>query len=196
VTAARLILASASPIRAKILRQAGLAFTVQKTGVDEAAIKTRLAGQTTDRIAMALAEEKALAIKDAKALVIGADQILEYRRRPYDKPRSRLEARQRLMTLQGKRHVLVNAMAVTKAGRVVFRNLERPALYFREMSEREIDGYLDAAGEQTLDSVGAYQIEGLGATLVERIRGDYFAVLGLSLFPLLAFLRSEGLEAY
>ncbi len=196
MTAARLILASASPIRAKILRQAGLAFTVQKTGVDEAAIKTRLAGQTTDRIAMALAEEKALAIKDAKALVIGADQILEYRRRPYDKPRSRLEARQRLMTLQGKRHVLVNAMAVTKAGRVVFRNLERPALYFREMSEREIDGYLDAAGEQTLDSVGAYQIEGLGATLVERIRGDYFAVLGLSLFPLLAFLRSEGLEAY
>lgn len=198
MTAPRLILASGSAIRAHILRAAGLAFDMKKPDVDEAAIKAAMLGDGAglEDIAMALAEAKALAVAAAGALVIGSDQILEHRGALFDKPASRAEARDRLIRLQGDAHSLINAVAIAEDGRIVFRHLDRPRLFMRALAPQEIDRYLDAAGDEVLASVGAYQIESLGARLFERIEGDHFAVLGLALFPLLAFLRRRGIGGF
>jgi septum formation protein len=196
MTAPSLVLASASPIRADILKAAGLRFDVAHPGVDEAAIKRALAGEDLARVAEALAEAKALAVAAPGALVVGADQILECEGRAFDKPADRGAAAARLFALQGRSHTLVNSVVVARDGEIVFRRRERPTLAMRALTEREIDAYLDRAGPGVLKSVGAYQVEGLGAQLFERIEGDYFAVLGLSLLPLLGFLRGAGVRAF
>ena len=191
-----LILASGSAIRAQILRGAGLSFEIRKPDVDEAQIKAEMAGEDPQKIAMALAAAKARAVDSPGALVIGSDQILEFEDEIFDKPASRDEARARLLSLAGKTHSLINAVAVAEDGEIVFTHLDRPRLAMRDFSQEEIDAYLDRAGDGVLSSVGAYQVEGLGANLFERIDGDYFSVLGLSLFPLLGFLRQRGAAAF
>lgn len=191
-----LVLASGSAIRAAILKGAGLNFRVCKPAVDEDAIKREMAGEDLEETAMALAVRKALAVREAGALVIGSDQILEFEGRAYDKPKDIAEARARLAELQGKAHTLINAVAVAKDGAILFRHLDRPRLVMRAMTGKEIENYLAAAGAGVLASVGAYQVESLGAHLFERIEGDHFAVLGLSLFPLLGFLASQGIRPF
>ncbi|OFX02639.1 MAG: hypothetical protein A3E78_07925 [Alphaproteobacteria bacterium RIFCSPHIGHO2_12_FULL_63_12] len=195
--AARLTLASASAIRAAILANAGVAFDVVRPDVDEDAIKkaARAEGLTLPETAQHLADAKALAVR-AAGPVLGADQILSFEGQGYDKPRTREEARARLALLQGRPHTLINALTIAREGRVVFRHLEEPRLFMRALSPAEIDAYLDAAGPDILASVGAYQVEALGARLFERIEGDYFAVLGLSLHPVLGYLRRAGLLAF
>lgn len=198
MTDVRLVLASGSPIRASILKAAGLEFEILRPDLDEDAIKRENfeAGAGLEETAMALAEAKALAVCAPGALVVGSDQILEHRGRAYDKPRSMTEAASRLLAMQGQAHSLINAVAVAQNGEIVFRHLDRPQLFMRAMTADEIARYLDAAGEGVVASVGAYQVENLGAHLFERIEGDHFAVLGLSLFPLLAFLREKGVGAF
>lgn len=195
----RIILGSGSAIRAKVLRAAGLDFEQVKPAVDEDDIKRECRGadQDLEQTAMALAEAKALAIPtDDEALVIGADQILEYGGAAFDKPTSLAEARARLLEMQGDAHTLINAVAVAQRGAVVWRHLDRPRLSMRKMDAAEIDAYLAAAGEDILSSVGAYQVEKFGSRLFSRIDGDHFAVLGLSLYPLFDFLRQEGALAF
>jgi septum formation protein len=88
---------------------------------------------------------------------------------------------------------LINAVAIARSGRIVFRSIDEPRLFMRAMSAVEIELYLAAAGEGVLSSVGAYQVENLGSRLFDRIEGDYFAVLGLSLHKVLRYLRETGL---
>ncbi|VAV91073.1 Septum formation protein Maf, partial [hydrothermal vent metagenome] len=174
--APQIILASGSAIRANLLRGAGVSFEVVKPNVNEAAIKTEAAsaGKTLEQMAMTLAEAKCLAVaKTTDAIVIGADQILEFEDRAFDKPQTMDEARTRLMEMAGAAHRLINAVAIAKNGRILWRNLERPELYLRNLTEAEIDAYLAAAGPEILTSVGAYQIEGVGARLFDKIDGDY-----------------------
>ncbi|MEX0645799.1 MAG: nucleoside triphosphate pyrophosphatase [Parvularculaceae bacterium] len=194
---ATLILASGSAIRAKILREAGVDFEVITPDVDEAAAKAALvkAGAGLEEIAMKLAEAKARSVIAPGRLVLGADQILEHQGRFFDKPKNIAEAKARLLELQGDVHTLINAVAVARDGAIVFRHLDRPRLTMRPMTEHEIDRYFDRAGAGVLASVGAYQVEALGAHLFERIEGDHFAVLGLALFPVLGFLRAQGIGA-
>ncbi|HOP20035.1 MAG TPA: nucleoside triphosphate pyrophosphatase [Amphiplicatus sp.] len=191
-----LVLASGSAIRAAILKGAGLDFRVQKPAVDEDEIKREMAGEDLEEIAMALAVRKALAVRAPGALVIGSDQIMEFEGRAFDKPKSMEEARDRLLDMQGKAHTLINAVAVAKDGAVIYRRLDRPKLVMRAMTKMDIEAYLNAAGEGVLASVGAYQIESLGAHLFEQIEGDHFAVLGLSLYPLLGFLAGQGVRPF
>lgn len=195
----RLILASGSAIRARILDSAGLVFDVMRPEVDEAAIKRAAlaAGRTLAETAQLLADAKALAVAaPPDALALGADQILAFDGEGFDKPQSMAEARARLLRLQGRDHALINASAIAQGGRIVFRHLAAPRLFMRAMTADEIDAYLAAAGEEILSSVGAYQVEALGSRLFERIEGDYFAVLGLALHPVLGYLRREGLLAF
>lgn len=190
-----IILASGSAIRAEILRGAGVPFSVARPDVDEDVIKKEAAaeGLALEETAMRLAEAKCLADDHAsEALVVGSDQILEFRGEAYDKPRTMDEARARLLDMRGRPHTLINAVAVARDGAVVWRHLDRPKLFMRRFNAEEIDAYLTASGADILHSVGAYQVEKLGARLFERIEGDYYAVLGLSLYPLLGFLRGEG----
>ncbi len=193
------ILASGSQIRARLLAAAGVPFEVCSPGVDEEAIKRNGlgAGRDVESIALELALAKARAIDASpNALVIASDQILEFRGEPFDKPPTMTAARERLLRLQGAAHTLVNAAVVLRAGDVVYTNLARPVLRMRSLSAREVDLYLAEAGQQVLSSVGAYQVEALGQRLFESIEGDYTAVLGLCMPPLLAFLRRAGVIEY
>jgi septum formation protein len=191
-----LILASGSAIRAELLARAGLSVTSEPAAVDEDAIKASFRAERADpaTCATALAEAKAERVgrRHPGALVIGADQILVCNGVWFDKPPDRAHARAQLQALRGRGHELVTAVCVSRDGAVLWRHVDRPRLTMRRFSEEFLDAYLERAGEGVLSSVGAYQLEGLGAQLFAKVEGDFFAILGLPLLPLLDFLRGHG----
>ena len=196
MTAPSLILASASVARAAILARAGVIAATDPAAIDEAEIKAELRreGASAADCAAVLAEMKAMrvAARHAGALVIGADQMLDCGGTWLDKPRDLADARRQLSLLRGRPHELPTAIAVVCDGVALWQALERPRLVMRDVSDRFLNDYVAAAGEEILDAVGAYQIEGRGAQLFERIEGDFFSILGLPLLPLLDFLRGHG----
>lgn len=192
-----LILASASVSRAAILRAAGLSFVAIPARIDETALIESLSAEAAKPrdIADALAEAKTLKVAmtaPAGTLVIGADQLLVCEGRIFEKPRDRLEAASHLAFLQGKTHQLVGAVCGAADGAIVWRHLAKASLAMRSMDAQFISDYLDSVGPEVLNSVGCYQLEGLGVHLMSRIDGDYFAILGLPLLAVLDFLRTQG----
>jgi septum formation protein len=125
--------------------------------------------------------------------VVGADQTLALGQRLFSKPAGRAQASEQLRALAGQSHELHSAVAVARDGKIVFETTAVARMTMRQLSGADIGAYLDAAGEVVTSSVGAYQLEGLGVHLFERIEGDHFTILGLPLLPLLAFLRGERL---
>lgn len=195
---AALILASGSRARRELLHAAGLAFTVVPAGIDEARLRAELAHLSPAAIAGQLAQAKArwVSSEHGQALVIGADQILALGDRIFEKPKDIEAARECLRSLQGVEHELHSAVALAEGGRVSWTHIETARLKMRPLPETAIDDYLAHAGNSVCQSVGAYQIEGLGIRLFERIDGDYFTILGLPLLVLLAELRArEALTA-
>ena len=192
----RVILASASPTRVRLLEAAGVAFVVEPAAIDESAIKRemRLAGRSAIECAQALARAKAATVsaRHPNALVIGADQLLAAGDEWHDKPKTLAEARQQLQSLRGRIHVLATAVCVLLAGELLWHAASQPELTMREFSDAFLDGYIAAEGDALLGSVGAYRLETRGVQLFSRMTGDHFAVLGLLLFELLEFLRSRG----
>ncbi|MDE1986901.1 MAG: Maf family protein [Alphaproteobacteria bacterium] len=191
-----LVLASASAVRARLLREAGVPFEVRPAGVDEDEIKTSLLaeGAGPAAIADALAELKAVRVstKHPQTLVLGCDQVLVFEGKVVDKSPNLIEARALLQRLRGKQHVLVTSCVLAKGGSVIWRRREEAALRMRPFGDKFLEDYLSAEGEAILSSVGCYHLEGRGAQLFEQVQGDYFAVLGLPLIPLLAALREHG----
>jgi septum formation protein len=191
-----IVLASNSRSRAAVLSGAGVAFETEDSGVDEAALKSGLlAGGASPRdVAERLGEAKALAVSARRLhdLVIGADQTLDLAGTLYDKPTDLGEARAHLSALRGKGHALHGGIVAAERGEVVWRATETSRLWMRDFSDAFLDAYLARGGAGLLASVGGYQLEGEGAQLFERIEGDYFAILGLPLLPLLGFLRRRG----
>lgn len=196
---AELVLASASPARARLLSAAGLKPTIEPADIDEAPIKAafRAGGRDAGACAVALAEAKAKRVADRMpgAMVLGADQILVCDGEWFDKPVDRATARAQLIALRGKRHVLATAAVLVQNGAVIWQALEQPALIMRPFTDEFLETYLAAAGDATLASVGAYQLEGTGIQLMAAVEGDHFAILGLPLLPLLDFLRDTGMIA-
>lgn len=191
-----LVLASASVTRADMLRRAGLTCAIDPAHVDEDEVKRalRTSGARAGDLAEALAELKARKIssRHGGALVIGADQVLECQGKWFDKPADRAAARAQLLELRGKTHELVSSVCVLRDGARLWRHTGRARLTVRPFSEAFLDDYLDRVGSAVLQSVGAYQLEGMGAQLFSRIDGDYFTILGLPLLPLLDFLRKSA----
>jgi len=192
-----LILASGSKIRAKLLEAAGLAFIVEPPGLDESAMRQAVSGEDAlqpQDVAEVLARAKAEAVSDLAhgAFVVGADQVLALGDEIFAKPDSMESAREQLLALSGKTHKLQSSVALARDGEILFAHTEEAALTMRKLSPKFIGRYLAAAGEEVLSSVGAYQLEGLGIELFDKIEGDYFSILGLPLLPLLDALRREG----
>jgi len=187
-----LVLASTSQTRSALLRAAGLDVTVAAPRLDEVAIRDSLLAQGTSPrdIADALATMKAekIAPRDPTAWVIAADQILELDGSLMGKPPDRQSAHAQLLRLAGRTHHLHTAVVVHADGRPVWRHIDTAKLTMRPLSATWIDSYLDRIGTLATASVGAYQIEAEGIRLFSRIEGDYFAILGLPLTPLLNYL--------
>lgn len=189
MTALRVILASQSPRRRELLAQIGIAHEVRPADIDE----TFLEGEHPPAHAERLAREKALrlAVDNPSAVVIGADTIVVVDERVLGKPASKDDAQRMLRELAGRQHMVYTAVAVARSGTVV-SGVEAVAVTFRPLSDAQIAAYV-ATGEP-MDKAGGYGIQGFGATLVERIDGDYFSVMGLALGRLVALLAEAGID--
>ena len=192
----RLVLASGSRARMRLLEAAGLDFIAQAARIDEDAIRRTLqtgGEMPAEDVALILAEAKAGFIAEQFPLdfVIGADQVLEFDGRIVTKAQTRTEARQTLIALRGKTHRLISAVTVVRIGAVLWRHAEEAELEMRDFSNEFLGRYLAAMGEKVTQTVGGYEIEARGIQLFSRITGDIFTIQGLPLLPLLDFLRRE-----
>jgi septum formation protein len=192
-----LILASTSAARRAMLANAGVPHQAVPPHVDEEELKTALKaeGASPRAIADALAETKAVKISRRLpgALVLGADQVLALPDGTMlDKPADRATAATQLRSLRGIEHRLISAVVIAENGTPVWRFVDTATLQVRDFSDEWLDAYLDAEGDELLGCVGAYRLEGLGAQLFARVRGDFFTVLGLPLLAVLDYLRLRG----
>jgi septum formation protein len=191
---APLVLASRSAIRRTVLDAAGIAAEVHPADLDERGLEAEARSESPAVVATLLARTKASVVAKSQPgrLVLGADQILALDGKRFAKPADRDGARAQLRTLSGRTHELHSAIAFVQDAAVLFEYVGTARMTMRPLSERFLDSYLDAVGAAATASVGAYQIEGLGIQLFERIDGDYFSILGLPLFAALDFLRQRG----
>jgi septum formation protein len=194
LAAAPLVLASRSAVRRTLLEAAGVPVETCPADIDERGVEAGAPLQAPVAIAALLAREKAAVIagRNRGRLVLGADQTLSLDGRRFTKPADRAAARAQLRALSGRTHELYSAIAFVQDGVVLFEHVGVARLTMRAVSDRFLDDYLDAAGEAATASVGAYQLEGFGIQLFERLDGDYFTVLGLPLLTALNFLRRHG----
>lgn len=195
----RIVLASGSSARKAMLQSAGLRFDVVPADIDEDAIRSTMVSESScveaADIAGVLAAEKAVVVSrdNPGALVIGSDQVLALGQHLISKAATLSEARATLDRLRGRTHELVSAVALARAGEIVWQTVDSAQLTMRRFSDEFLGRYLEKAGDSVLKSVGCYHLEGLGVQLFEKIDGDYFTILGMPLLPLLAELRTQGL---
>jgi septum formation protein len=195
VARAGILLASASPFRRRLLEAAGVPFRVAPAHVDEAAMKRELAGKAGPAgIAEALAAAKAETVSrdNPCSLVIGSDQVVALGDVLIDKPVDLEDARAQLKRLRGKTHRLFTAVALAQDARIVWTTVQSASLTMRSFSDAFLDRYVAECGEGLRQVAGAYEIEGRGIQLFERVEGDHFTIVGLPLVPLLAELRARG----
>lgn len=178
-----------------LLANAGISFEAIPADIDERAIQKDSGLSAPSEIAGLLAREKAAFVSSIHSAryVIGADQTLALGSRMFSKPAGRSQAADQLRLLAGHTHELHSAVSVARDGKVLFSDVSVAKMTMRHLSDGEIETYLDEAGQAITTSVGAYQLEGLGVHLFERIEGNHFTILGLPLLPLLAYLREQGL---
>lgn len=191
----KLILASQSKARQEMLRAAGLNFEIFPAPIDEAVLMQKLKAEwaTAPAVAENLAAEKALSVsrENPKALVIGADQVLECEGRIFSKARDAEDAKEKLRSLRGRSHRLISAVSVAQNGKRLWHTMQDAKLTMHDFGEAFLEDYCKKAGATLTRSVGAYELEGPGVNLFEKIEGDYFTILGLPLLPLLNYLRRE-----
>ena len=194
---APLVLASRSQVRRAMLEAAGLDFQAMNVELDERALEESffLKGGRPEDLAAALARAKALAASRIRpeAYCLGADQTLTLGDGLLHKPRDLAEAARSLATLAGRRHRLTAAFSIARAGRTLAVDADHADLQMRALDGPAIERYLELAGSDVLTSVGAYQLEGLGVHLFDRVDGDHATILGLPMFRLLRWLRRRKL---
>ncbi len=190
------ILASSSKSRYKILKNAGLNFTQKKPNCNEEDIKKTISRKTKPEIfAKKLSYEKARSVSRQKPyankIVLGCDTVIYHNGKILDKVNSIEKAQKKIRSLSGKTHLIVSGLTICLNGYKIWENYEKTHVKIRKLNNSEIKIYLKKTGKQILSSVGCYQIESLGPNIIERIKGDYFNVMGLPLFNLLDYLYSK-----
>ncbi len=196
-----IVLASASRARREMLAAAGVPFTVDPANLDELALRNALLAEKKSvapvHIAEALARAKAEDVsgRHGGSLVVAGDQVLAFGPELLTKAKDQAAARATLLKLRGREHELHSAVAFAEDGHVIWSRVETARLFMRDFSDAFLDDYLVRAGDRICQSVGAYELEGLGVQLFERLEGDYFTVLGLPLLPVLEELRARGVIA-
>lgn len=193
---AQIILASTSPFRRALLENAGVDFEVDRPRIDERSVEeaTSGSGVTPAEVALILARAKAeeVSARHPAGIVIGSDQTLSFEDELLHKPKDMDEARRRLVAFSGRTHFLNSAVAIARNGETVWSHVAEAAMTMRPLDPGFIGRHLARVGEKALTSVGAYQVEGEGIQLFERIEGDHFTIVGLPLLPLLGALRGLG----
>ena len=193
-----LVLASSSSTRAQILRDAGLVFEIEYPSIDENKIKQILKLKNIDPSdqVMILAKSKAESIsqRNPEKLVIGADQILDLHGEVFDKAPNLDVAKQQLLILRGQEHQLLTGCVIALNGYEIWRNFEYATMTMRSFSEEFINEYLNILGHRILSVVGGYHIEGLGIHLFSSINGDSTTIRGLTILPLVNFIREYAVN--
>ncbi len=192
----KIILASGSPFRKKLLENAGIEVEAIPADLDERALEAPLAesGASPEDVAMVLAEAKAVAVSEEHPgrLVLGCDQTLSLGDEVFHKPDDMEGARRHLLKLSGKTHHLNSAVVLVRDGETLWRHVGIASLTMRKLDPAFIGRHLARVGDKALSSVGAYQIEGEGIQLFDKVEGDYFTIVGLPLLPVLEELRKLG----
>lgn len=191
-----IILASGSKIRADLLRNANVPFEVMTAPVDEELIRESLEAEGTSPrdLADSLAEAKAqrVSAKLPGALVLGCDQVLDFEREVFSKPKDQDDAIAQLMRLRNNRHTLLSAAVIYENGKPVWRHVGMVRLLMRDFSDAFLKDYVNRNWDSIRHTVGCYQLEGEGVRLFTRVDGDYFTVLGMPLLEILAYLTLRG----
>ena len=188
-------LASKSETRGKLLKNAKISFSRIDHGVDEDEVKISLQNQSPTEIAVKLSELKATQPnpENKEDLVIGSDQVLDLEGKLFNKARDLDEAKSQLIELSGKKHNLITSTVIAQNKNIIWRHLDKSTLVMRTLTTNEIDNYLNEVDKSILNLVGVYAIEQEGIKLFEKIDGDFFSIQGLSLTPLINFLRQHNL---
>ena len=188
-------LASKSETRGKLLKNAKISFSRIDHGVDEDEVKISLQNQPPTEIAIKLSELKATQPnpENKEDLVIGSDQVLDLEGKLFNKARNLDEAKSQLVELSGKKHNLITSTVVAQNKNIIWRHLDKSTLVMRSLTTQEIDNYLNEVDKSILNLVGVYAIEQEGIKLFEQIDGDFFSIQGLSITPLINFLRQHSL---
>ena len=189
-----LLLASRSAPRRTLLEAAGVPVELHPADIDERGVEAGATSAAPGDIAALLARAKASVVAGLRPgrMVLGADQTLALGAKRFTKPADRAAAHNQLRALSGHTHELHSAIAFVQDGTVVFEYVGAARLTMRALSDQFLDRYLNTVGDAATTSVGAYQIEGIGVQLFERVEGDYFTILGLPLLAALDFLRRRG----
>lgn len=188
-------LASKSETRGKLLKNAKISFSRIDHGVDEEEVKISLQNQSPTEIAVKLSELKATQPnpENKEDLVIGSDQVLDLEGKLFNKARDFDEAKLQLIELSGKKHNLITSTVIAQNKNIIWRHLDKSTLVMRTLTANEIDNYLNEVDKSILNLVGVYAIEQEGIKLFEKIDGDFFSIQGLSVTPLINFLRQHNL---
>ena len=192
MTQSKIVLASTSSIRKILLANSGLIFNVEPSPLDETEIKQANPTLSAKSLSILLAEQKALALNQPENLVIGTDQTLSCDNQIYSKAKTVADLRHQLLQLRGNTHALSSSVALAKNNHILWTHCSESQLTMRQFSDQFLDHYIEHHGKTVLSSLGGYQLEAQGINLFEKIEGDYFAILGLPLLPLLAYLRQEN----
>tara|TARA_B100001540_G_C15779559_1_gene630314 strand:+ start:87 stop:689 length:603 start_codon:yes stop_codon:yes gene_type:complete len=192
------ILASTSKSREKILKQNKLSFSKAKPICDESKLKKKLIKNKTTikNISLELARLKSLSVsvKKKNILVVGSDTTISLNNLLLSKAKNTKEAKEKLLKMSGKTHEIYSSASVYYNGKEVWKSTQKTTVKIRKLTKKELDLYLAKAGSNILKSVGCYQIEKLGPSVIEYIRGDFFNVMGFPLFPFLKFLKKSNIK--
>lgn len=192
----KLILASQSPTRKKLLTNAGIGFTAISANIDEHIIKAKNLkhGILPSQTAQDLADEKVLTVaaQNPDMWVLGADQICHMQGKIFNQPQDSDNLSDQMRLLCGQTHILTTAISIAINGQIIFQYKDDAMLTMYDMDEHEINDYVRRATPDVLYTAGGYHLESIGVQLFKEINGSYFSILGLPLLPLIGFLRSHS----